>query len=300
MASTCGSTLALMDAGVPIKAPVAGIAMGMASDENDNFKIITDLQDLEDSPGGMDFKIAGTRTGITAIQMDTKTHGLTPEMVRATLTQGKEARMEILDVIEKAIPEPRAELSPYAPRIITIHINPDKIRDVIGPGGKVINEIIEKTGVEIDIEQDGSVFITSVSAEGAQKAIEWIESLTEEVEVGKTYQGKVVRLMDFGAFVEILPNQDGLVHISEMAPWRVDKVTDMVNIGDEVLVKVTEIDDQGRVNLSMTQAEGYVPPPRPAGAVDRGMGRGPSRGPRGNGNGHGHDRKPRRGFFNKR
>jgi len=298
MASTCGSSLALMDAGVPIKATVAGIAMGMASDKDDNFKIVTDLQDLEDSPGGMDFKIAGTRTGITAIQMDTKTHGMTKNMVRATLEQGKDARIKIIDVMEKAIPEPRKELSPYAPRIITIQINPDKIRDVIGPGGKMINEIIEKTGVAIDIEQDGNVFITSTDGEGAKRAIEWIESLTEEVEVGKTYKGKVVRLMDFGAFVEVLPNQDGLVHISEMAPWRVDKVTDMVNIGDEVLVKVVEIDDQGRVNLSMTKAEGYVPPARPAGAQDRGNGRGFDR-PRGRGGPARGDRKPRRGFFKK-
>lgn len=302
MASTCGSTLALMDAGVPIKEPVAGIAMGMASDENGNYKIITDIQDLEDSPGGMDFKIAGTKNGITAIQMDTKTHGITPDMIHDTLTDGKTARLTVLEAITHAIPEPRKEMSPYAPRIITIHINPDKIRDVIGPGGKVINEIIEKTGVSIDIEQDGSVFITSTAEEGSKEAIEWIESLTEEVEVGKTYKGKVVRLMDFGAFVEILPNQDGLVHISEMAPWRVDKVTDVVNIDDEVLVKVVEIDDQGRVNLSMTKAAGYVPPARPAGAQSRGFGR-PGAPGRSNGSSRGGrpggDRKSRGGFFKK-
>jgi len=297
MASTCGSSLALMDAGVPIKDTVAGIAMGMASDEKDNFKIITDLQDLEDSPGGMDFKIAGTRNGITAIQMDTKTRGLTPDMVRATLEQGKDARLRIIKSMDKAISEPRKELSPHAPRIITIHINPDKIRDVIGPGGKMINEIIEKTGVAIDIEQDGTVFITSVNGEGAKRAIEWIESLTEEVEIGKTYKGKVVRLMDFGAFVEILPNQDGLVHISEMAPWRVEKVTDIVNIGDEVLVKVTEIDDQGRVNLSIKDAEGYEPPARPAGAQDRGTR--PPRRDFGRGRGGG-GRGQKRGLFKRR
>jgi len=248
----------------------------------------------------MDFKIAGTKNGITAIQMDTKTHGITPDMIRDTLMDGKAALKVVLKAITDAIPEPKKDMSPYAPRIITMHINPDKIRDVIGPGGKMINEIIEKTGVAIDIEQDGSVFITSAAEEGSKEAIAWIESLTEEVEIGKTYKGKVVRLMDFGAFVEVLPNQDGLVHISEMAPWRVDKVTDMVNIDDEVLVKVVEIDDQGRVNLSMTKAEGYVPPARPAGAQDRGSGgpnrgSGPGRGPRSGGG----DRKPKRGFFKK-
>ena len=300
MASTCGSTLALMDAGVPIKEPVAGIAMGMASDEKDNYKIITDIQDLEDSPGGMDFKIAGTKNGITAIQMDTKTHGITPDMIRDTLTDGKAARIKILEAITKAIPEPRKEMSQYAPRIITLQINPEKIRDVIGPGGKVINEIIEKTGVAIDIEQDGNVFITSVDASGSDEAIKWIESLTEEVEVGKTYKGKVVRLMDFGAFVEILPNQDGLVHISEMAPWHVEKVTDIVKIGDEVLAKVVEIDDQGRVNLSMTKAEGYVPPKKPEGTAPRGAGGG--RGPgAGGGRGRGGSRPPqKRGFFKRK
>ncbi|MDD4995111.1 MAG: polyribonucleotide nucleotidyltransferase [Patescibacteria group bacterium] len=268
MAATCGSTLALMDAGVPLKEPVAGIAMGLAANENGDFKILTDLQDLEDSPGGMDFKIAGTRNGITAIQMDTKTKGLSPDIIRKTITQARDARLKILDVMLAAIPEPRKELSPFAPRIITIHINPDKIRDVIGPGGKIINEIIDKTGVQIDIEQDGSVFITSADEDGARRAIEWIEGLTAEPEIGKTYKGKVVRLLDFGAFVQFMPNTDGLIHVSELAPWRVERVTDVVNIGDEVTVKVIEIDDQGRVNLSLRQAEGYTAPPKPEGAID--------------------------------
>lgn len=288
MASTCGSTIALMDAGVPIKKPVAGIAMGLAMGGNGDWKVLTDLQDLEDGPGGMDFKITGTRDGITAIQMDTKTHGLSQDIVEATFAQAKDARMEILKKIEKVLPEPRKELSEHAPRIISININPDKIRDIIGPGGKMINEIIDTTGVQaIDIEDDGLVMITSTDKASADKALEWINNLTEEVEVGKTYKGKVVRLMDFGAFVEVLPNQDGLVHISELAPWHVGKVTDIVNLGDTVFVKVTEIDDQGRTNLSMKQAEGNVYPEKPAGAQDRG---GDRRGDRGNGG---------RGRFNK-
>ncbi|MBU4421665.1 polyribonucleotide nucleotidyltransferase [Candidatus Parcubacteria bacterium] len=255
MGSTCGSTLALMDAGVPIKKPVAGIAMGLASDEDmKNFIVITDLQDMEDSKGGMDFKIAGTRDGITAIQMDTKTAGITKEVVEKTLFQAKDARIEILDVMAKTIPEPRGDLSQYAPRIETIHILPDKIREVIGPGGKIINGIIDKTGVQIDIEQDGSVFITSTSAEGMEKAKEMINAIIEEPEVGKIYRGKVVRIMNFGAFVEILPGKDGMVHVSELAPFRVENVEDVVKIGDEIPVIVTEIDDQGRVNLSLKKA----------------------------------------------
>jgi len=254
MGSTCGSTLALMEAGVPIKEPVAGIAMGLASDEQGSYKVLTDLQDMEDSQGGMDFKVAGTKKGITAIQMDTKTKGLTEDIIEETLKRAKTARMQILDVMAEAIAEPRKELSPYAPRIEILHIKPDKIREVIGPGGKVINDIIDKTGVSIDIEQDGTVFITSVNAEGMEKAKEMINAIVAEPEVGKIYRGKVVRLMDFGAFVEIMPGRDGLVHISELAPFRVAKVTDVVNIGDEIPVKLTEIDSQGRVNLSLRQA----------------------------------------------
>jgi polyribonucleotide nucleotidyltransferase len=251
MASTCASTLALMDAGVPINKPVAGIAMGLAYDEKGDYKVITDLQDLEDGIGGMDFKIAGTRDGITAVQMDTKTDGLTLDIVKDTLKQSKEARLKILDLIEETIPTPRAELSKYAPRIITIHINPDKIRDVIGPGGKVINEIIDKTGVQIDIEQDGSVYITSTNAEGAEKAKEWVNRLTKEVAVGEIYTGKVSRILDFGAMVEILPKTEGLVHISEISEKRVPSVRDVLKIGQEVTVKVISIDELGRVNLSI-------------------------------------------------
>jgi polyribonucleotide nucleotidyltransferase len=208
----------------------------------------------------MDFKITGSKTGITAIQMDTKTDGLSIEMIKQALTQAYNARIEILEVIEKSIPGPRAELSQYAPRIIKIRINPEKIREVIGSGGKTINEIIEKTGVTaIDIEQDGLVFITSVNADGAQKAQKWIEDITRELKVGETFTGKVERLMDFGAIVSILPGRDGMVHVSELAPWRVEKVSDIVNIGDEVKVKIIEIDSvSGKTSLSMKQAEGNV------------------------------------------
>ncbi|OGL72921.1 polyribonucleotide nucleotidyltransferase [Candidatus Uhrbacteria bacterium RIFCSPHIGHO2_12_FULL_60_25] len=260
MGATCGSTLALMDAGVPITAPVAGIAMGMASDEaTGRFRVITDLQDLEDGAGGMDFKVAGTRTGITAIQMDTKTHGIPLEVVKETLIQAHKARLQILDCIEKTIPAPRAELSKWAPRIISFRINPEKIRDVIGPGGKMINEIIAQTKVEIDIEDDGLVMITAVNPEGMQKAVDWVKQLTREVKVGEIFTGPVTRIMDFGAFVEILPKQEGLVHISEMAPYRVATVHDICKVGDMVTVKVYEIDSMGRINLSIKRAaQDYV------------------------------------------
>lgn len=258
MASTCASTLALMDAGVPISAPVAGVAIGLAS-IGDDWKVITDIQDLEDGPGGMDFKVTGTEKGITAIQMDTKTHGLTQEMIVEALRQAKNGRIGILEQIRTVIAEPRPELSPFAPRIMKINIDPEKIREVIGPGGKMINEIIEKTGVQgIDIEQDGLIMITAENLEAAQKAYDWIENLTKEAEVGETYEGEVVRLMDFGAFVNILPGKDGMVHVSELAPWRVEKVDDIVKIGNKVKVKVIEIDKMGRINLSMKQAEGNV------------------------------------------
>lgn len=264
MASTCGSTLALMAAGVPIKAPVAGIAMGLATDGKGAWKVITDLQDLEDGAGGMDFKIAGSAMGVTAIQMDTKTDGLTKDIIEATFRQAKDARQHILEAMLKAIAAPRADLSPYAPRIITLKINPEKIGAVIGPGGKVINEIIATTGVgSIDIEDDGLVMITSVNAEAAQKALAWVSSLTREAKVGEVFSGKVTRLMNFGAFVEFLPKQEGLVHVSEMAPWRVNEPGDIVKVGQEVQVKVSEIDNLGRINLSMKQAPGNVYPEKP-------------------------------------
>lgn len=256
MGATCGSTLALMDAGVPISAPVAGIAMGMASDEKaGKFRVITDLQDLEDGSGGMDFKVAGTRAGITAIQMDTKTHGIPLETVKETLAQALKARLQVLGVIETAIAAPRTELSKWAPRIESFRINPDRIRDVIGPGGKMINEIIDQCNVEIDIEDDGLVMITSTNPEGMKKAVDWVKQLTREVAVGEIFTGPVTRIMDFGAFVEILPKQEGLVHISELAPQRVEKVTDVVKVGDMVTVRVYEIDSMGRMNLSIKRAD---------------------------------------------
>ncbi|MFH0779466.1 MAG: polyribonucleotide nucleotidyltransferase [Parcubacteria group bacterium] len=256
MASTCGSTLALMDAGVPIKKPVAGIAIGLASNDKGEFKILTDIQDLEDGKGGMDFKVAGTRDGITAIQMDTKTLGLTLEIIEQALDRGKKARMEILDCIAKTIAEPRKELSQYAPRIEILHINPDKIRDVIGPGGKIINKIIDETGVAIDIEDDGSVFITSVSADGMAKAVEIIKSITREAVVGEIYAGTVVKIMDFGAFVEIFPGTDGLLHISEITnKERVNDVRKYLKEGQQVKVKVLNIDKEtGKISLSIKKA----------------------------------------------
>lgn len=269
MASTCGSTMSLMAAGVPIKKPVVGVAMGLASklDEEGNikcFKVLTDLQDVEDGPGGMDFKIAGTKDGITVMQMDTKTQGLTWEIVEQTIKQSKEGREMIMEKVLSAISEPRKELSPYAPRIETIMIDPEKIRDVIGPGGKVINKIIDETGVDIDIEQDGRVMVTSSDAEAMKKALQIIRDLTHEVTAGEIYDGTVVRLEDFGAFVNILPGQDGLVHVSEIKWERVGQPSDVLKIGDKVKVQVKEIDNLGRVNLSikalMDKPVGYVPP----------------------------------------
>ena len=252
MAATCGSTLSLMHAGVPIARPVSGIAMGMMTNfETGDYKVLSDIQGAEDHYGDMDLKVAGTEKGITALQMDVKMKGIDAEMFRATLMQAREGRMHILGEMLKAIAEPNKEMSPYAPRIITMQIDPDKIRDVIGPGGKMINEIIEKTGVSIDIEDDGSVFITATEAKGGEEAQTIINNLTKDVEAGEVYEGTVVRIMDFGAFVEILPGKDGLVHVSELDHKRVEKVTDVVSIGDKVNVKVKEIDSQGRINLSM-------------------------------------------------
>lgn len=266
MASTCGSTLSLMAAGVPIQKAVAGIAMGLASNDQGQWKVITDLQDIEDGPGGMDFKITGTKDGITAMQMDTKTHGLTWDIVEQTVHQSQKARMEVLANMQACIATPKAELSPYAPRIETIQINPEKIGDVIGPGGKTIKKIIEDTGVNIDIEQDGRVLITSADGEAMEKARHHIEMLTKEVEAGEEYEGKVVRIEDFGAFVEILPGKDGLVHVSEIAWERVNKPGDVLTLNDMVKVKVKEIDNLGRVNLSMKalkpKPEGFVEQPK--------------------------------------
>ncbi len=255
MGSVCASSMSLMDAGVPIKKQVAGIAMGLVSEEKDGeitrYKILTDIQDLEDSKGGMDFKIAGTKDGITAIQMDTKTKGLTQKIVEETLYLAKKARMQILEKMNQVIATPRPKVSPYAPKIITFKINPEKIRDVIGPSGKVINEIIAQTGVTIEIEESGDVYIASDNEESLEKAKEWIKNITREVKVGEVFQGKVTRILDFGAFVEILPHQEGLVHISELAPFRVKKVEDIVKVGDIIPVKVINIDEQGRINLSL-------------------------------------------------
>ena len=253
MASVSAASLALMDAGVPIKSPAAGISLGLMSDEKGNYKILTDIQGPEDHYGDMDFKVAGTRTGITAIQLDVKIAGINEEIFKKVLETAKAARFQILDKIEKTLPKPRAELSPWAPRIFTLQIKPDKIREVIGPGGKVINEIIEKCEVSIDIEDTGKIFVTAEKEEAAQKAIAWINNITREVVVGEIFQGKVKRILNFGAFVEILPGQEGLVHISQMANRRVEKVEDVVNIGDVVPVKVISIDEQGRINLSIKE-----------------------------------------------
>lgn len=273
--SICGSTLALMDAGVPIKKPVAGIAMGIATDPNDvnRYKIITDLQDLEDGAGGMDFKIGGTRDGITSIQMDTKTKGLTWQIVEETLAKAKAARVKILDVMASAIAAPRPELSPYAPRIVVIKISTDMIRNVIGPGGKVINEIIDKTGVQMDVENDGTITITSANAEGLARAKKWVEDLTRQVQAGELFEaGKVTRILDFGAFVEILPGQEGMVHISELAPQRVDKVGDVVKVGDVIPVLVIKIDELGRINLSLKRAKERLGIPQGNGQPPHGNG----------------------------
>ena len=248
-ASICGSTLAMMDAGVPIKAPVAGIAMGLVK-SGDDYTVLTDIQGMEDHLGDMDFKVAGTTKGVTALQMDIKIEGLSREILEEALTQAQKGRMQILEHMMQTISEPRTALSQYAPKILTMKINPDKIRDVIGPSGKQINKIIEETGVKIDIEQDGTVFIASPDMEMNQKAKKIIEDIVREVEVGQMYLGKVKRIEKFGAFVEIFQGKDGLVHISELAEERVGKVEDVVSIGDELLVKVTEIDKQGRINLS--------------------------------------------------
>ena len=249
MASVCGSTLALMDAGVPIQRPVAGIAMGLVM-ENDRYKILTDIQGLEDFLGDMDFKVAGTREGITTLQMDIKVKGISFDIMAQALAQAREGRYHILDSMAQAIAEPRPDLSPYAPRITIIKIDPEKIGAIIGPGGKVIRGIQEETGVKIDIEDDGSVYIASTDGPGAERAREMIEALVEEPEIGHIYTGRVVRTTNFGAFVEFLPGQDGLVHISQLADYRVPSVEDVVQMGDEIMVMVIDIDREGKVRLS--------------------------------------------------
>ena len=254
-ASVCGSTLALLDAGVPIKRPAAGIAMGLITSEDlVHEEVLTDIQGIEDFFGDMDFKVAGTTEGITSIQVDTKIKGLSFDVISKAITDARKARVYILDKIEECIPESRKEVSKFAPKTCTISIDPEKIRDVIGAGGKVINKIIADTGVKIDIKEDGTVFVSSPDHEGVNEAIRIIEGLTKEVQVGEVYLGKVTKIAAFGAFVEILPNKEGLCHISKLDKARVNKVEDVVSVGDEILVKVTEIDQQGRINLSRKDA----------------------------------------------
>ncbi len=253
MATVCGSSLALMDAGVPIKAPVAGIAMGLIR-EGGEIRVLSDILGDEDHLGDMDFKVAGTAEGVTAVQMDIKIGGVTREIMRDALYQAREGRLHILRAMQLALASPRPDVSSYAPRIVTLKIRQDRIRDVIGPGGKVIRGIIEETGVKIDVEDDGTIYIASVDESAMQKAVDWVHRLTAEAEVGKIYKGVVKKIMDFGAFVEILPGTDGLVHISQLAPERVARVRDVLNEGDEVMVKVLEVDKTGKIRLSRKDA----------------------------------------------
>ena len=258
MASVCGSTMSLMAAGVPIKKPVSGLAMGLVTD-GDTTKVLTDIQGAEDFAGDMDFKVAGTKDGITALQMDMKVVGIPFEVMEEALSKAKQARLFILDKMLAAIPEPRQETSPLAPRLTKIKINPEMIRVVIGPGGKVINEIIAETGVSIDIDDDGTVVVGSLDGESAQKAIDWIESLVAEPEIGKVYEARVVKIMPFGAFAEFMPGKEGLIHVSQIADHRVENVEDELSEGDTVTVILEEIDSQGRNNLSMKAAQGLTP-----------------------------------------
>jgi DNA polymerase III epsilon subunit family exonuclease len=254
MASTCGSSLALMDAGVPIKAAVGGAAMGLITEPDGNFVVLTDILGKEDAFGDMDFKVTGTREGVTALQMDIKVKGISEAIIRQGLAKAHDARMAILDKMDAVISTSRTEMSNFAPRIITIKINPEKIRDIIGKGGSVIRKIQEETGTEINVEDDGTVQIAAVSGENSRKAVQWIESLTRDVEVGGLYLGKVTRIMGFGCFVEILPGKEGLIRIGELADYHVPTVEDVVSVGDEVMVVVVEIDRQGRINLSRKAA----------------------------------------------
>jgi polyribonucleotide nucleotidyltransferase len=314
MASCCGGCLALMDAGVPITKPVAGISVGLVQEGNRK-ELLTDILGEEDHFGDMDFKVCGTRDGITAIQLDIKIEGLDHDTIRKTLHRAKEARMKILEVMAQTLPAPREKISDFAPRLLTIKIDPEKIGKVIGPGGKNIKGIQEETGAQIDIEDDGTVYVSAVDGAAAEKARDIIEAMTAEVKIGKIYNGRVVSIKEFGAFVEIAPETDGLVHVSELSDQYVDRVTDFLNVGDEVKVKVILIDDQGRIKLSRKAAMkelGETDPVRESvprddegeegmredrggGGYDRGpRGGGGDRGPRGHGGGHGGDRGPRR------
>jgi polyribonucleotide nucleotidyltransferase len=253
MATVCGGSLSLMHAGVPIRAPVAGIAMGLIKD-GDQVRVLSDILGDEDHLGDMDFKVAGTRDGVTSLQMDIKISGVTREVMREALYQAKEGRLHILGEMEKTLSAPRSDLSAHAPRIITLKIRPEKIREVIGPGGKVIRGIVEETGVKMDVEDDGTIMIASSDEAASRRAVEMVQRITAEAEIGKIYRGTVRKIMDFGAFVEIFPGTDGLVHISQLAPERVRRVTDVLNEGDEVMVKVLEIDKQGKIKLSRKEA----------------------------------------------
>lgn len=300
MASTCGSTLALMDAGVKIREMIGGVAMGLVLDtESGKFKVLTDIAGIEDFNGHMDFKVTGNENGITAMQMDVKTKGITKDILAQALQQAKPGRLHILGKMKEAISAPRADLSPYAPRIVSFKIDPDKIREVIGSGGKTINTIIAETGVKIDIEDDGLVMVTSTDAAASEKAVTWIKNIVREIQPGEVFDGKVTRIMNFGAFVELVPGQEGLVHISELENYRVGKVEDVVKVGDPLKVQVKEIDEQGRINLTHRPFAKPAEPGQDAGTGHydnfRGNGRGNGRGDRSNG----HDRNGggRRGFF---
>ena len=255
MASVCGACLALMDAAVPLKAPVAGIAMGLITEEGaQRAAILSDIQGMEDALGDMDFKVAGSETGITALQMDMKIQGLSWELLERALDQARQGRLFILGKMAEALPAPRTEMSQWAPRIDVIQINPDKIRDIIGPGGKTIRRIVDETGAQIDVEDDGRVFVSSANAMAREQALAMIRDLTDDIEIGKIYRGKVARIVNFGAFVEIMPKKEGLVRIGQLAEHHVDKVEDVVKVGDEIMVKVIEVDDRGRINLSRKEA----------------------------------------------
>jgi polyribonucleotide nucleotidyltransferase len=254
MATVCGGSLALMDAGVPIRSAVAGIAMGLVK-EGEQVRVLTDILGDEDHLGDMDFKVAGTTSGITAIQMDNKVGGVTREVMRQALHQARDARLFVLSVMEKALQTPRTEVSMYAPRIVTIHVKPDKIREIIGPGGKVIRALVEETGCKIDIEDDGTVVIASADGPAIEKAIAAIQAITAEPEVGRIYKGRVRKVVEFGAFVEIMPGIDGLLHISQLSNERVRSVEDVIHEGDEINVKVLEVGRDGKIRLSLREAQ---------------------------------------------